>query len=153
MLTFNTVPPDDVSLPLLLVADPSEERIRDYLPGALCLVAEEAGEVVGACVLNGLDDVTLELFNIAVDPAEQGQGIGAALLRRAVEEARVRGFKRVELGTGTFGYQLAFYQRAGFRVEAVVKDHFLTHYDEPVIESGLQHKDQLRLGLALQPEC
>ncbi|HCE41602.1 MAG: GNAT family N-acetyltransferase [Alcanivorax sp.] len=153
MLTFNTVPPDDVPLPLLLVADPSEERIRDYLPGALCLVAEEAGEVVGACVLNGLDDVTLELFNIAVDPAEQGQGIGAALLRRAVEEARVRGFKRVELGTGTFGYQLAFYQRAGFRVEAVVKDHFLTHYDEPVIESGLQHKDQLRLGLALQPEC
>ena len=153
MLTFNTVPPDDVPLPLLLVADPSEERIRDYLPGALCLVAEEAGEVVGACVLNGLDDVTLELFNIAVDPAEQGQGIGAALLRRAVEEARVRGFNRVELGTGTFGYQLAFYQRAGFRVEAVVKDHFLTHYDEPVIESGLQHKDQLRLGLALQPEC
>ena len=153
MLTFNTVPPDDVPLPLLLVADPSEERIRDYLPGALCLVAEEAGEVVGACVLNGLDDVTLELFNIAVDPAEQGQGIGAALLRRAVEEARGRGFKRVELGTGTFGYQLAFYQRAGFRVEAVVKDHFLTHYDEPVIESGLQHKDQLRLGLALQPEC
>ena len=151
MLTFNTVPPDDVPLPLLLVADPSEERIRDYLPGALCLVAEEAGEVVGACVLNGLDDVTLELFNIAVDPAEQGQGIGAALLRRAVEEARVRGFKRVELGTGTFGYQLAFYQRAGFRVEAVVKDHFLTHYDEPVIESGLQHKDQLRLGLELQP--
>lgn len=151
MLTFNTVSPDDVPLPLLLVADPSEERIRDYLAGALCLVAEEAGEVVGACVLNRLDDATLELFNIAVDPADQGQGIGAGLLRRALDEARARGYRRVELGTGTFGYQLAFYQRAGFRVEAVVKDHFLTHYDEPVIESGLQHKDQLRLGLELQP--
>ncbi len=151
MLTFKTVSPDDVPLPLLLVADPSEERIRDYLAGALCLVAEEAGEVVGACVLNRLDDATLELFNIAVDPADQGQGIGAGLLRRALDEARARGYRRVELGTGTFGYQLAFYQRAGFRVEAVVKDHFLTHYDEPVIESGLQHKDQLRLGLALQP--
>ena len=151
MLTFNTVSPDDVPLPLLLVADPSEERIHDYLAGALCLVAEEAGEVVGACVLNRLDDATLELFNIAVDPADQGQGIGAGLLRRALDEARARGYRRVELGTGAFGYQLAFYQRAGFRVEAVVKDHFLTHYDEPVIESGLQHKDQLRLGLALQP--
>ncbi|QJX03371.1 GNAT family N-acetyltransferase [Alcanivorax sp. IO_7] len=150
-MTFKSVSPDAVPLTLLLVADPSEERIRGYLPGALCLVAEEADVVVGACVLNRLDDTTLELFNIAVDPADQGQGIGAGLLRRALDEARARGYRRVELGTGTFGYQLAFYQRAGFRVEAVVKDHFLTHYDEPVIESGLQHKDQLRLGLDLKP--
>ena len=149
MLTFKVVSPDKVPLRLLLLADPSEQRIRDYLPGALCLVAEEVDAVVGACVLNRQDDATLELFNIAVDPADQGQGIGAALLRRALDEARARGFRRVELGTGTFGYQLTFYQRAGFRVEAVVKDHFLTHYQEPVIEFGLQHKDQLRLGLDL----
>ncbi len=151
MLTFKTVPPDELPLPLLMLADPSPARIRGYLAGALCLVAEEAGEVAGACVLNRLDDATLELFNIAVDPAEQGQGVGAALLRRALDEARARGFTRVELGTGTFGYQLAFYQRAGFRVESVVKNHFLDHYDEPVIESGIQHKDQLRLGLMLSP--
>ena len=150
MLTFKAVSPDALPLPLLLVADPSEARIRGYLDGALCLVAEEAGEVVGACVLSRLDERSLELLNIAVDPADQGQGIGARLLRYAIDEARASGFARIELGTGTFGYQLAFYQRAGFRVEAVVKDHFLYCYDEPVIESGIQHKDQLRLGIDLR---
>lgn len=149
MLTFKIVPPHEIPLSLLLLADPSEARIRRYLEGALCLLAEEAGEVAGACVLNRLNDATLELFNIAVDPADQGQGIGAALLRRALEEARTRGFKRMELGTGSFGYQLAFYQRAGFRVESVVKDHFLDHYDQPLFEAGLQHRDQLRLGMDL----
>lgn len=32
--------------------------------------------------------------------------------------------RRVELGTGSVGYQLTYYQRHGFRVAAVVKDHF-----------------------------
>ena len=134
---------------LLLLADPSETRIRRYLDNALCVIAEESDQVVGACVLNRLDAGTLELFNIAVDPADQGQGIGARLLRHAIDEARAQGASRIELGTGTFGYQLAFYQRAGFRVESVVRNHFLDHYDEPVIEAGLQHKDQLRLAMDL----
>ncbi len=149
MLTFKTVQPDQVPLPLLLLADPSEHNIHRYLDNALCIVAEEGGQVVGACVLNSQDERTLELFNIAVDPADQGQGIGARLLRHVIDEARTRGFARIELGTGTFGYQLAFYQRAGFRVTEVVKDHFLDNYDEPVIESGIQHKDQLRLAIDL----
>ena len=66
--------------------------------GALCLVAQEAGEVVGACVLSRLDERSLALLKIAVDPADQGQGIGARLLRHAIDEARTRGFARIELG-------------------------------------------------------
>ncbi|WP_331435775.1 hypothetical protein [Photobacterium gaetbulicola] len=53
------------------------------------------------------------------------------------------------MGTGTFGYQLAFYQREGFRVVGIDKDFFLDHYDEPVMENGIQHKDMLRLQLIL----
>lgn len=149
MLTFKTVQPDHVPMSLLLLADPSEQSVRRYLDNALCIVAEEGGQVVGVCVLNSKDERTLELFNIAVDPADQGQGIGARLLRHVIEEAHRQGVARIELGTGTFGYQLAFYQRVGFRVEAVVKNHFLDNYHEAVMEAGLQHKDQLRLAIDL----
>jgi hypothetical protein len=43
------------------------------------------------------------------------------------------GEKRIELGTGSFGYQLMFYQRIGFRVENVWRDHFIDNYDEPIV--------------------
>lgn len=51
-------------------------------------------------------------MNIAVAAGHQGRGIGALLLRHAIEQARQLGAQRLELGTGTFGHQLTFYQRA-----------------------------------------
>lgn len=63
-----------------------------------------------------------------------------------------KGVLRVELGTGSFGHQLTYYQRHGFRVHAVLKDHFLIHYPEPLMEYGIQHKDMLRLSLVLEPD-
>lgn len=67
------------------------------------------------------------------------------------DEPGGKGVSRVELGTGSFGHQLTYYQRHGFRVDAVVKDHFLIHYPEPLMEYGIQHKDMLRLYLELGP--
>jgi hypothetical protein len=54
------------------------------------------------------------------------------------------------VGTGTFGYQLAWYQRAGLRVQAVVRDFFLDQYDEPIVEDGIRHRDMLRLAVVLE---
>ena len=62
---------------------------------------------------------------------------------------RKKSIKRLELGTGTFGYQLAYYQRHGFRVESVVRDHFLINYSQPIYEDGIQHRDMLRLIIEL----
>ena len=95
---------------------------------------------------------TAEIFNIAVAPNRQQQGIGSGLLRFVLENLAGKGIGRVELGTGSFGHQLTYYQRHGFRVHAVVKDHFLIHYPEPLMEHGIQHKDMLRLSLALAPD-
>ncbi|GGJ82677.1 N-acetyltransferase [Alloalcanivorax dieselolei] len=135
---------------LLLEADPSERNVCKYLEGSQCFSATKGRDIVGACVLNTIDDGVLELFNIAVSPEVQGQGVGSALLRYVIDQCRSKGVRRIELGTGAFGYQLAFYQRLGFRVERVVRDFFLDHYDEPVMEAGIQHKDMLRLGLDLE---
>lgn len=149
MLKIVAVSPNEMPIPLLLEADPSEARIRQYLDTSLCYLALQSGVAVGVCVLGDVDDDTLELYNIAVSPEVQKQGIGTALLRHVIDDARGRGADRLVLGTGTFGYQLAFYQRAGFRVDAVIKNHFVENYDEPIFDSGVQLKDMLRLVLQL----
>lgn len=141
------VPSTDAPLDLLLEADPSVETIRHYLENSSCYVATVGNETVGAYVIQPMGDGVYELMNIAVDPAHQGKGIGSKLLEHAIKMARELGARHLELGTGTFGYQLAFYQRAGFRVVAVERDHFLTHYDAPIYENGIQHKDRLRLAI------
>lgn len=152
MPTFSRVAPQELPMALLLLADPSEHHIATYLEDAWCYLASEQGQPVGVCVLNINRDGVLELFNIAVATGAQAQGIGSALLEHAIADARAQGHARIELGTGTFGHQLAFYQRAGFRVESVIRDHFLDHYDEPIHEQGIQHKDMLRLALTLLPK-
>lgn len=137
----------DVPLDLLLEADPSPDKVRAYLAKSGCWVAYIEGHPVGAYVLQATNLGVYELMNIAVAPARRQMGIGTTLLQHAVANARDLGAKRLEVGTGTFGYQLAFYQRAGFRVVGVERDFFLENYSEPIFEHGIQHKDMLRLAL------
>ncbi|WP_345774457.1 GNAT family N-acetyltransferase [Salinicola endophyticus] len=96
-----------------------------------------------------MGDGVAEIFNISVAPSFQQQGIGSRLLKFALDALFDKRIRRVELGTGTFGYQLGYYQRHGFRVCAVVVDHFLKNYPGPIIENGIQHKDMLHLYLDL----
>ena len=151
-MTFVEMNPAPLPLALLLEADPAASRIAAYLPGAWGFAALADNEVVGACVAGLVGEQTAEIFNIAVAPNRQQQGIGSGLLRFVLENLAGKGIGRVELGTGSFGHQLTYYQRHGFRVHAVVKDHFLIHYPEPLMEHGIQHKDMLRLSLALAPD-
>lgn len=154
-MKFVEMAPDQLPLALLLEADPAEQRIAAYLPGAwgfAALAGNNGNKVVGACVAGLVGEQTAEIFNIAVAPHRQQQGIGSGLLRFVLTSLAEKGVRRVELGTGSFGHQLTYYQRHGFRVDAVIKDHFLIHYPEPIMEYGIQHKDMLRLYLALAPD-
>jgi len=132
---------------MLLLADPLESKVRDYLTGATCFGAFIANELVSVCVTNTNIDGDIELFNIASLPNFQGQGIGTKLLKFVISELESRNVTKLVLGTGTFGHQLAFYQRLGFRVNEVVINFFIDNYDEPIYENGLQHFDMLRLSL------
>ncbi|MBY5991151.1 GNAT family N-acetyltransferase [Ferrimonas balearica] len=149
MLHFQQADPHTLPMALLLEADPDPLQVAHYLEGSWGFAAENEGDVVGVCVVTPLGEGRAELMNIAVAPQCQGQGVGSELLAYVIEQVRARGLATLELGTGTFGHQLAFYQRAGFRVTAVVANHFLDHYPEPIFENGIQHKDMLRLTLAL----
>jgi len=141
--------PDQVPRSLLLEADPSMDRINRYVTDSVCFIATIGHDVIGVCVLKALSRDRYELFNIAVSPGYQKRGIGSQLLRYALEALKERQVNAVELGTGTFGYQLAFYQRFGFRVDSICRDHFIDEYEEPIYENGIQLRDMLRLVLNL----
>jgi ribosomal protein S18 acetylase RimI-like enzyme len=146
-LLIHEVPVADAPMGLLLLADPSEERIRSSLSDSKCFVASSDGVFVGACVVQSRGAGTYELMSIAVHPAHQKSGQGTALLKWVINYFRELGAQELEVGTGTFGYQLAFYQRQGFRVTRIDADFFITHYPAPIFEDGIQLRDMLRLTL------
>ncbi|QNL49306.1 GNAT family N-acetyltransferase [Olivibacter sp. SDN3] len=136
---------------LFLLADPSMKAINEYLPGSACYLAfNGGGETVGGAIVRKAHHGYYELMNIAVYEKFQKQGWGIKLLTAIVQKVQQLGGKKLELGTGTFGYQLKFYQKVGFRVTGIEKDFFLKKYKEPIIEDGLQHSDMLRLSLDLE---
>lgn len=147
MIQFREVPCELVPLSLLLLADPKEAKVRDYLHHSTCFGAFKDGELVSVCVANLNINGEVELFNIATLPNMQGKGIGKKLLEFVINEFKLRNVSKLVLGTGTFGHQLAFYQSLGFRAEKVWRNFFVDNYDEPIYENGLQHYDMLRFTL------
>ena len=146
-LQIQEVPVSDAPMELLLLADPSENKIRSYLSGSKCFVASMEPVVVGACVVQPRGTGIHEVMSIAVYPAYQRSGYGTALLKWVIRFFRSSGARQLEVGTGTFGYQLAFYQRQGFRVTSIDHDFFIKNYAEPIFENGIQLYDMLRLTL------
>ncbi len=110
---------------LLLMADPSIEMINKYLGKGECFVAEKGGQIIGVYVLLPIDSDKVELINIAVSENYQGRGIGKQLVLDAINTARKKGFKTIEVGTGNSSIgQLALYQKCGFRITGIDFDFF-----------------------------
>jgi len=148
-MEYVEVKASDVPMSLLLEADPSEQSIISYLDDSWCFAAKLQEQLLGICVAKTIASQVAEIFNFSVTPEYQKQRIGSKLLKFTLAELRNKDIKRVELSTGTFGYQLTHYQRIGFRVDAIVKGHFLVNYSVPIYENGIQHKDMLRFYLNL----
>lgn len=143
------VTPTQLPMPLLLEADPCEKSIRGYIQNCRGFSAMQDGEHLAVCLVLPGPNMTAEILNLAVHPGFQGKGIGTSLLRWTLKQLSAQEISRVGLGTGSFGPQLTFYQRLGFRVTRVERDYFLTHYPEPLFEQGIQHRDRLWLSLDL----
>lgn len=134
-------------LSLMLTADPSREMIKSYLHRSQIYLAEQEGRVVGVLALLSTRPLTLEIINIAVDEAYQRQGFGRQLIAFAICRARADGYRTLEIGTGNSSLpQLALYQQCGFRIDSVVKNFFLRHYDQTIVENGIRCADMIRLS-------
>lgn len=92
-------------------------------PDVVVLVAERAGEVVGYAYagVEGNDYMALRgpagvLYDLVVDPAHRGGGVGRALLDAALEALKARGAPRVVLSTAERNEPAQrLFARAGFR--------------------------------------
>ena len=131
---------------LLLLADASKKNIDNYIFNSSIYVAEINEELIGCYVLCKASEDTLEIKNIAVAEQHQEKGIGATLLRDAIEKAREQEFKKIIIGTGNSSVgQLYLYQKAGFRITNIIPDFFTNNYDEPIMENGIACVDMIVL--------
>lgn len=132
---------------LLLLADPSKEIIEEYLDRGECFVAMNEQKTVGVYVLLPTRPETVELVNVAVTEIQHGRGIGKQLVISALNAAKIRGYKTIEIGTGNSSIgQLALYQKCGFRIIGVDTDYFIRHYPVEIFENGIQCRDMIRLS-------
>jgi ribosomal protein S18 acetylase RimI-like enzyme len=132
---------------LLLLADPSEAIVKEYITRGECVVAELEEQIMGVYVLLPTRPEKVELVNIAVSEEHHGKGIGRQLVMDAVGAARSKGYKTIEIGTGNSSIaQLALYQKCGFRIVGVDQDFFIKHYPEAIYENGIQCRDMVRLA-------
>lgn len=132
---------------LLLLADPSKYIVGEYVNRGECFVAESEQQIVGVYVLLPTRPETVELVNVAVVEEQRGRGIGKQLVMDAIQLAKTKGYKTIEIGTGNSSIgQLALYQKCGFRIIGVDLDFFIKHYPEEIFENGIQCRDMIRLS-------
>lgn len=132
---------------LLLLADPSREIVEDYVDRGECFVAAADKDIIGVYILLPTRPETVELVNVAVSEKFHGKGIGKKLVEDAVEEAKRKGYKTIEVGTGNSSIgQLVLYQKCGFRISGIDIDFFVRHYPEEIFENGIQCRDMIRLS-------
>jgi GNAT superfamily N-acetyltransferase len=146
MILIRQAHPDEIEslIPLLLQAEESERALRWSLSNMVDAVyrAEQDGALVGAATMQWRGD-PCEIMELAVAPERQGQGIGRRIVARLIDEARRRGKSAMLVGTANSSIgNIAFYQKAGFRMDHVRKDYFW-YYRKPIYENGIQIRDML----------
>jgi GNAT superfamily N-acetyltransferase len=118
--------PDEVDVAVELL----EERIaKGEKSGYFFVFAELDGRVVAytcygpiACTVHSYD-----LFWIATEQEQRGKGVGKQILRKTEELIAAQGGKRIWVETSSkpqYESTRAFYERTGYRVEAVMKDFY-----------------------------
>ena len=120
------------------------EQFLDGLPNGLPggpllrvgLVAQVAGEVCGFAIASALISVfpvEAELESIAVDPAQQGRGIGLCLLNEVTAWAMSHGSSRMRLEVRASNERATrLYRRAGFR-QTALRARYYTHPAEDAV--------------------
>ena len=143
--TKDTIPKD-----LLLLSDPSEEVIAEYIDLSIKFIARLNSKIVGALVLIHTRPKTMEIMNISVYEEYQNKGIGKQLINKAIEFAKESKIKTLEIGTGNPGViQMMLYQKCGFRIVGVELDYFRKYHNERIFENGIECRDMIRMKMEL----
>ncbi|WP_345244479.1 GNAT family N-acetyltransferase [Pontibacillus salipaludis] len=135
--------------PLLKLADDSEDKIREYIHEGELYEVSQNNQTVGAILLTFPAKHEVEIKNMALIHTKRGQGIGKKLIQDVCTIYRRKGYLSMIVGTANSSIgNLAFYQKAGFRFNAIKKD-FFNSYKEPIMEYGIQAVDMIILKKSL----
>ena len=110
---------------------PEDRQIDDLDGGAIHLLATHENQPIGSARIL-LDGDTGKIGRVCVLPQARGTGLGAALIRAALDVLRVQpGITRAKLGAQT--HALGFYEKLGFTAYGPVYD-----------DAGIPHRDMTR---------
>jgi len=90
---------------------------------SLRLAERGKGQIAGFALIRAIADEA-ELLLIAVDPAAQQAGIGAALLDDFLAIAATHGVRRLHLEVRDGNTAIALYERAGFTLVGRRRDYY-----------------------------
>jgi ribosomal protein S18 acetylase RimI-like enzyme len=154
--TLINVPPGaerERFLPLFLLADESLQQVRSYMQrGELYAFVGPDEVAVGIVLTIPAQLGGVELVSVAVDTTQQNRGVGRRMLAAVLDELRRRGVPRAAVGTANAGIgQLAFYQKAGFRLLRIERDFFSPARGYPAVmeENGIRLRDMVWMDLDL----
>jgi GNAT superfamily N-acetyltransferase len=150
---------------LFALAEDSPIQLDAYLYDGRILVARRGSQIVGHLQLVAADvPEALEIKNMAVLEAEQGRGIGARLVRAALDLAAADAGAGAGKGAGAVTTMLVataaadvgnlrFYQRQGFRLRSVDRDAFTpaTGYPSRILIDGIELRDRVWLDQPVPP--
>jgi ribosomal protein S18 acetylase RimI-like enzyme len=145
----------DAYLPLFYLADDSVAQVHSYYQtGTLFALDTPEGTGIGIGIAVADSDGSAELKAVAVDASLHRQGVGTRMLLAGLAEQRVRGLRRVVVGTSSAGIaQLAYYQKVGFRLSRIERDFFTPArgYPEGLNENGIPVRDMVWMDVDLRP--
>jgi ribosomal-protein-alanine N-acetyltransferase len=117
-----------------------ERDVTDNLLSAY-FVAETSGAVCGYAGMWVLID-ECHIMTIAVMPEHRGAGIGAMLLMKLLDEARLRGARRFFLeARASNAPALALYEKFGFRAIDVRKAYYEDNKEDAIVMMREESKE------------
>lgn len=136
--------PKELEIPyhLLLDADPSKKLVDTYLSKGLLFGAFYGVELAGECLLV-FHNTIAEIINLAVLEKYQNMSIGKSLISMAECQAKLCGYKYMEIGTSE--QLMKYYEKLGYEYQKTIKNFFVDNYELPVIDNGIILKDMVRL--------
>jgi [ribosomal protein S18]-alanine N-acetyltransferase len=99
------------------------------IASADCVVALDGGKIAGF-ILSEENPPLGHIMTLDVSEAHRRQGVGSALLHKLESNLALRGVRTILLETAIENEAaVAFWQRHGYRIEAVLKRYYLSRLD------------------------
>lgn len=109
----------------------SKTTLRYFLTiaSADCVIAEEAGRIVGF-IVSEENPPLAHIITLDVDAKHRRQGVGTALLETLESNLSARGVRSILLETAIDNEAaVAFWKSHGYRIEATLKRYYLGRID------------------------